>query len=191
MLGDGLVIAGGGVEAAQLAEQVSPSNTPGGSADDKLENLRSAVRFLRSENSLLKSRHLYPDLLSLQPLRSRSAGLAVGVEAPVPELEPSSPTSPSSPSSNSSFPLTPPVTRHSLETERKLLFREITKLHSVPKIIDISSFGGAEDTGAGGGWRSRKNNPEVQMWDWRRKEKKLEKRVQGLKERLNELAVRR
>ena len=140
-----------------------------------MENLRSAVRFLRSENSLLKSRDLYNDLQTLPTLARRS-------ESPVPELIPAS--SFSSPSSSFvDIPITP--TRHALETESKLLFRDIAAFQSSPRIVDISG------SGLKSGWHSRKNSPEQQIWTWKGEEKRLERRVDRLAERTRALGLRR
>jgi hypothetical protein len=34
------------------------------------------------------------------------------------------------------------------------------------------------------GWTSRKKRPEVQIWEWQKGQRELEKRVEGLKERV-------
>ncbi|KAK4685386.1 dynactin 1, partial [Tremellales sp. Uapishka_1] len=162
-----VVLGAGGIEAAQLIEQV--------------ENLKSAIRYLRSENALLKSKNLYNDLHLLP-------ALSVPVsETPVPELDPSSPASPASSSSSADdayLPITP--TRQSLDTESKLLYREITRFQASPRIVDISQLGGGNE---GQRWRSKKSSPENQMWAWKREEKKLEKRVESLNDRVRSLGV--
>jgi dynactin 1 len=143
----------------------------------QIENLRSAIRYLRNENSLLKSKELYHDLHVLPALPYRSSPEP---EPAVPELDPSSPLS--SPSSSlSDLPVTP--TRHSLETEGKLLFREITAFQTRSKIVDISSLRGDQ------GWISRKRCPEVQVWEWKEEGRRLERKVEGLADRMRRLAV--
>ncbi|KAK8858530.1 hypothetical protein IAR55_002757 [Kwoniella newhampshirensis] len=166
---------GAGIEASHLVEQI--------------ENLRSAVRYLRSENALLKSRELYNEIHTLPALRYRS-------EPPVPDLVPSS-SSPKSPSSSSDtdgdLPKTPthrPITKHALKVESKLLLKEIATFQASRKIVDISSLGRGANS-AGGGWRRRKADPEMQLWEMRRKEKRLEMQFERLVERTNHLGGRR
>jgi dynactin 1 len=141
---------------------------------EQIENLRSAIRYLRSENALLKSKDLYRDLQFLPAVSFRTP------EPPIPELDSFSPHS--SPSSSfSDLPITP--TRHSLETEGKLLFKDITKFQARSKVVDISSLGGGQ------GWTSRKRSPEVQIREWREEGRKLERKVEGLAERMSMLGV--
>ncbi len=140
----------------------------------QVESLRSAVRFLRSENALLKSKDLYNDLHLLSPL-------ARHVDTFVPELDSPSPLSSPSSSFFTDVPITP--TRHALQTESKLLFREIAAFQSSPRIVDIS------DLGSRGTWQSRKNSPEQQVWAWKVEEKRLERRVKKLAERTKALGI--
>ncbi|KIR29722.1 dynactin 1 [Cryptococcus deuterogattii LA55] len=159
--GDPVIIgSGAGLESSQLAEQV--------------ESLKGAVRFLRSENALLKSRELYNDIHSLSALQYR-------FEPQMPDLVPSNiPTSPSS--SESSLPTTPthspmrslPMTKHIIEVESRILLHQMAKFHASAKVVDISNLGGKE------GWKSRKNAPELQYREWKKKEKRLEKKLEGL-----------
>lgn len=149
-----------------------------------MEGLRSAVRFLRSENALLKSRHLYSDLDFLKPSPTAVPALRDDTTpSAVPEL---STSSPSSPTSESSLPLTPttPPTRHSLETESKLLLRDITNQQTRPRIVDISNIQHDHK------WRSRKNNPDMQVHAWKREEEKLGRRLNDLKNRMRDLKAR-
>ncbi|KIR68423.1 dynactin 1 [Cryptococcus bacillisporus CA1873] len=167
--GDPVIIgSGAGLESSQLAEQV--------------ESLKGAVRFLRSENALLKSRELYNDIHSLSTLQYRS-------EPQMPDLVPSNiPTSPSS--SESSLPTTPthspmrslPMTKHIIEVESRILLHQVAKFQASAKVVDISNLGGKE------GWKSRKNAPELQYREWKKKEKRLEKKLEGLIGRSKELS---
>ncbi|ODO01512.1 hypothetical protein I350_06332 [Cryptococcus amylolentus CBS 6273] len=170
-----IVGSGAGLESSQLAEQVA--------------NLKSAVRFLRQENALLKSKELYKDIHSLPTLGFRS-------EPDVPELVPSlhkeTPTTPGS-ESESSLPSTPthsplrslPPTKHALEMESRILLHQIAKFQASPKIVDISQLGGEKV-----GWKSRKNAPEVQVGEWKKKERRLERRLEGLVGRARSLGER-
>lgn len=154
----------------------------------QIENLRSAIRYLRNENSLLKSKDLYRELHlmpALSPYRPSTP--------PVPDLiEPSSTAdhSPASPSSSSSSSAgdsdvlrTPGPTRHSLETESKLLFQQVVAgLRSKNRIVDVSDLGAGSSA-----WKSRRKRPEVQIWEMKREERRLEQSVDDLKERLRRL----
>lgn len=78
-------------------------------------------------------------------------------------------------------------TKHALETESKLLFREITAFQCSPRVVDISQMG----QGGASGWKSRKKSPEVQVWEWRTREKELGRRVERFKERVGGLQAGR
>ncbi|OCF42027.1 dynactin 1 [Kwoniella heveanensis CBS 569] len=191
------------LESSQLAEQV--------------DNLRSAIRFLRHENALLKSKELYNDIHSLPTLRYRSS-IDPPMSLGVPELvHPSSPSSVlSSEESDSDMPRTPTdsakfssklrgfrssdvaPTRHSIEVESKLLLESFVDFQTSNKIIDISKLGSSSSRGAsgstanaGGQWRRRRDLPETKLAEWRSKERKLEKRLEGLVERAKIVQGRR
>lgn len=164
-LGDSLVLASS-VEAGHLVDQI--------------ENLRSAIRFLRSENALLKSRDLYNDVHMLAPLRRTN--LAPLPPLSVPELVKDSTTDDESDGPITPRAKQPAVTRVALATESKLLLRDLAKITSAPRIVDISGLGPN-----GPAWRSRKNSPEVQVWRWDMERKKLEDRVHDLGRRVNAL----
>jgi dynactin 1 len=132
----------------------------------------------------LKSRHLYPDLKLLAPIPSfplfDSAVKPDDEEGEVPGLSPAS-----SSESDTSLPSTPTTpTRQSVETESKILIRDITNFQLKPRIVDISNI----DTRKG--WKSRKGSPESQVLGWKREEEKLGRRVEGLKERMRGLSRR-
>jgi len=137
---------------------------------------------LRSENSLLKSRHLYPDLKLLAPIPSFP--IFKSTDKPNDEAEEEVPgLSPTNSSSSDTSPPTTPITptRQSVETESKILIRDITNYQLKPRIVDISNI----DTRKG--WKSRKGSPEMQVLGWKREEEKLGRRVEGLKERMRGL----
>ncbi|WRT67723.1 uncharacterized protein IL334_004695 [Kwoniella shivajii] len=168
---------GAGIESTQLI--------------DKIENLKSAIRYLRNENSLLKSKELYNDIYSLPSIRFDR-------EPILPELVYSESSLPGSVSdtesdTDSDLPKTPTtsseasvVTKHTIEVESKLLFKELIDFQTIPKIVDISKYG-IEDEGK---WRKRKNEPEYQKLEWRNKEKKLGRKLDNLKERMKNLQRR-
>ena len=142
----------------------SVSATESAHLHDRIEALRSALRFVRRENAVLKSKEHFLALRSLGPVPS----------LPMPELIPSSPTSSTS---ESSFDLTPPrPTRRAIDTGSKLLWRDITDFHAKAKIVDISQLNNQA------GWTSRKNSPEAQMAGWRKEERVLRAKVEKLEE---------
>jgi dynactin 1 len=162
--GDAPVLASA-VEAGHLVEQI--------------DSLRSALRFLRSENALLKSKDMYNDVHMLAPLRKTS--LAPLPPLAVPDLVDDS----SDPESDG--PRTPPKTpirptRQALATESKLLLRDLARMAAAPRIVDISGLGAN-----GPAWRSRKNAPDVQVWRWENERRALEDRVQDLGRRVRSL----
>lgn len=129
----------------------------------------------------MKSRHLYPDLKLLAPIPSFPIFDSVvkpDEQGEVPALSPTNFSE--SDTSPPSTPITP--TRHSLETESKILIRDITNFQIKPRIVDISNI----DTRRG--WKSRKGSPEMQVLGWKREEEKLGRRVEGLKERMRGLS---
>ena len=90
-----------------------------------------------------------------------------------------------------------------------MLFREMARLSAVPKIVDLTRVPGytAEpEAQAGGdgsaadghrkdgararnGWTSRRKRPEVQVWEWQKGQRELERRLEGLKERVRVYAA--
>lgn len=50
----------------------------------------------------------------------------------------------------------------------------MAKFQASAKIVDISNLGGKE------GWRSRKNAPELQYREWKKREKRFEKKLEEL-----------
>ena len=87
-----------------------------------------------------------------------------------------------------------------------MLFREIARTSAIPKIVDLTAVPGYMQTGpaTGGkegtdgtneatdkpgksaagrpGWTSRKKRPEVQVWEWDKGRRELERRLEGLRE---------
>ncbi|WVQ80521.1 hypothetical protein IAT38_002626 [Cryptococcus sp. DSM 104549] len=167
--------SGAGLESSQLAEQV--------------DNLRSAVRFLRAENAMLKSKEMYKELHAMPALRYRAGP---GLPELVPSVSPGTALASGSSSESESegeLPTTPTLearrgttggegtTAHALEVESKILLHQMARFQASAKVVDISQLGAQE------GWRRRKEAPEMQMWEWRKKEKRLERKLEGLVER--------
>jgi dynactin 1 len=162
-------------ENAKLRRRPASQGTapaPEPTTGEQVAGLRAALRHLRSENALLKSRDLYADVHMLPPLRT----------APIPELvqdeSDAESDGPATPLSSPRIPRLP--TRIALETESKLLLRAVAAYASSPRIVDISGFDGRT-------WHSRKNSPEAQAWRLARERGRLEGRVRDLAERVRAL----
>ncbi|GMK57406.1 hypothetical protein CspeluHIS016_0402400 [Cutaneotrichosporon spelunceum] len=172
-------------ENAKLRRRPTSQGTapaPEPATGEQVAGLRAALRFLRSENALLKSRDLYADVHMLPPLRSLSPSSPSPTPPPLTQEESDA---------ESDGPATPvgsprathprfPDTKIALETESKLLLRAVAAYASSPRIVDISGFDGMS-------WHSRKNSPETQAWRLARERTRLEGRVQDLASRVRAL----
>ncbi|KAF8610746.1 hypothetical protein BDV93DRAFT_517841 [Ceratobasidium sp. AG-I] len=135
---DDHVVATGDLEASHLLEQI--------------ESLRGAVRFLRHENSYLKSQDLLRELNALPSLTSR---IAPRVPSPIPTprrprfiRQRSSSSLGSNPEleeeelhtdSDSEASLeSPPASPRTLVTESKLLYRDLLSFAARPRVVDLS-----------------------------------------------------
>ncbi|KAF9447534.1 hypothetical protein P691DRAFT_706592 [Macrolepiota fuliginosa MF-IS2] len=158
---------------------------------EQVEALRGTVRFLRTENSYLKGQDLLREIEALPPL-------------PVPGLARRSPTPPLVPSglsdtdaegegeSDDDVTTTPPTLR-SLATETKMLYRDVIRFSSSPRVVDLSVLGAgrAEARSVGGrGWMPRKKTPAAQVLERKMQAERLGRRVQGLVERAGALSER-
>lgn len=172
---------GGGDGAAAPGDAlvgVSVSGVEAGHLVDQIENLKSALRFLRAENSLLKSKDLFNDIASLSPLRTASL-------EPVPKLVKS--TESDSEDDAADLPVTPrahtrvtrPDARLALDTESKKLLKEVASFTAVPRIVDISGLGAN-----GPAWRSRRNSPQAQLRRFAADRHALERKVESLADRV-------
>ncbi|WOO77325.1 Dynactin, isoform [Vanrija pseudolonga] len=156
---------------------VSVSGVEAGHLVDQIENLKSALRFLRAENSLLKSKDLFNDIASLSPLRTASL-------EPVPKLIKSTE---SDSEDDADLPVTPrahtgvtrPDARLALDTESKKLLKEVASFTAVPRIVDISGLGAN-----GPAWRSRRNSPQAQLRRFAADRHALERKVESLADRV-------
>lgn len=148
----------------------------------QLEALRGTVRFLRSENSFLKGQDLLKEIENLPALPEPFP------REPTPPLVPS--TLSDSDSDSDDEPRAPPTLR-SLAVESKLLYREVIKYTSSPRLVDLSVLrekreGGPATTRA---WMPRKKTPAYQLFERKMQGERLGKRLKGLLELTNHIAV--
>lgn len=108
------------------------------------------------------------------------------VREPTPPLDPSGL---SDSDDSDSEPLTPPTLR-SLATETKLLYRDVIKFSSSPRVVDLSALNAkrAEAKTTGGKvWLPRKKMPAHQVQQRKMEAERLSRRVQGLMDRASTL----
>lgn len=85
--------------------------------------------------------------------------------------------------SDSDRPPTPPTLR-SLTTETKLLYRDVMKFSSSPRVVDLSVLNAKRAEAKGGKvWMPKKKTPAHQVWERKMEAEQLNRRVQGLLER--------
>lgn len=133
----------------------------------KIESLRGAVRYLRSENSYLKSQDLLKQLNTLPSYTP---------------LPPAFPPSFAEDDASVSIPDTAFDRARRFASESKALFKEAAALSSRPKVVDLTK---AKRSGSGTGpaaWQSRARLPQEQF-DRRKEEvERLRKKIEGLRE---------
>lgn len=127
---------------------------------DQISSLRGAVRFLRSENSYLKSQDLLTELDSLPSYTIPSL-----------TLPPSPPHSPTGLPSTRSSPS--PL---SFALESKLLLREARLLSSTPRLVDLS----AVKPGGQRGWQPKARAPRNQWLAEKERANVLGRKVERL-----------
>ena len=148
---------------------------------NQIDALRGTVRYLRTENSYLKGQDLLKEIQALPPLPEPM------VREPTPPLDPSSF---SDSDDSDSEPFTPPTLR-SLATETKLLYRDVVKFSSSPRVVDLSMLNArrSEAKAMGGKvWMPKKKTPAYQVLQRKMEAERLSRRVQGLMDRANGLA---
>ncbi|KAI0829040.1 dynactin [Trametes gibbosa] len=143
---------------------------------EQIDALRGTVRFLRSENSFLKGQDLLKEIEALPEL---------------PDPFPREPTPPLVPStisdsdSDSDDERRPPPTLRDLAVESKLLYREVIKYTSSPRVVDLSVLRAKREDGGKGtakGWMPRKKTPAYQLFERKMQGERLGKRLKGLLE---------
>ncbi|OBZ68564.1 Dynactin, isoform [Grifola frondosa] len=146
---------------------------------EQIDALRGTVRFLRTENSYLKGQDLLREIESLPPLQEPVA------REPTPPLV----TSTLSDSEDSDFdePPSSPPTLRTLAAESKLLYRDVIKYASSPRVVDLSALRSKRADGhtATKGWMPRKKTPAYQVWERKMEGERLGRRVQGLLQQTN------
>ena len=136
------------------------------------------MRYLRTENSYLKGQDLLREIQTLPPLPEPV------VREPTPPLDPSSF---SDSDDSDSEPFTPPTLR-SLATETKLLYREVVKFSSSPRVVDLSALNARRAEATGGKvWMPKKKTPAYQVLQRKMEADRLNRRVQWLMDRASTL----
>ncbi|KAH9854440.1 dynactin [Lenzites betulinus] len=150
---------------------------------EQIDALRGTVRFLRSENSFLKGQDLLKEIESLPELSD-----------PFPR-EPTPPLVPSTQSdseSDSDDERRPPPTLRDLAVESKLLYRDVIKYTSSPRVVDLSVLRARREDGGSGaakGWVPRKKTPAYQLFERKMQGERLGKRLKGLLEMTSHMAA--
>ncbi|KII94229.1 hypothetical protein PLICRDRAFT_100409 [Plicaturopsis crispa FD-325 SS-3] len=144
---------------------------------EQIDALRGTVRFLRTENSYLKGQDLLKELEALPPLPESISRQST------PPLDPSGL---SESDESDSEELRPAPTLRSLATETKLLYRDVIKFSSSPKVVDLSALNAKRaEAGHKGGkvWMPKKNMPVHQVLERKAEAERLSRRLRGLLDR--------
>lgn len=173
---------------ASGAQQVEPENVAiEGSLEtshllEQIDALRGTVRFLRTENSYLKGQDLLREIESLPPLPEPISRLAT------PPLDPSGLSETDDSDSDSDTP-SPPPTLRSLTTETKMLYRDVIRFSSSPRVVDLSALHTKRSEAKGGKvWMPKKNTPAHQVWERQMEAERLSRRVQSLLDRASAIS---
>ncbi|OCH92962.1 dynactin [Obba rivulosa] len=150
---------------------------------EQIDALRGTVRFLRTENSYLKGQDLLREVESLPPLPEPYS------RELTPPLDPSGLSD--SEESDTDEPRPPPTLR-TLAAESKLLYREVIKYTSSPRVVDLSVRRARQGEGekTTKAWIPRKKTPAYQIWERKMEGERLGRRLQGLLERTSAIAPR-
>ncbi|PBK76520.1 dynactin [Armillaria solidipes] len=143
---------------------------------EQIEALRGTVRFLRTENSYLKGQDLLREIETLPPLPEPLA------RSPTPPLDPSGFSD--TDDSDSDRSPSPPTLR-SLTTETKLLYRDVIKFSTSPRVVDLSAINAlrAETKSGGKVWLPKKKTPAHQVLERKLEAERLSRRMMGLLDR--------
>ncbi|KIL71443.1 hypothetical protein M378DRAFT_93968 [Amanita muscaria Koide BX008] len=146
---------------------------------EQIDALRGTVRFLRTENSYLKGQDLLREIESLPPLPNTTPRTP-----PTPPLDPSR-LSDSDVDSDVDGPrlVTPPprLSLRALTTETKMLYRDVIRFSSSPRVIDLSSINAKRAEAKNGKvWMPKKKMPAHQVWQRKAEAERLSRRVHSL-----------
>jgi dynactin 1 len=136
--------------------------------------LRGTVKYLRTENSYLKGQDLLREIQSLPKLYE-----------PAPRTPTPPPLDPSglSDTDESDFDSSPPTLR-SLATETKMLYRDVIRFSSSPKVVNLAALHAKRQEAPNGKvWMPRKKTPAHQVLERKMEAERLSRRVKGLLDR--------
>ncbi|KAI8980556.1 dynactin [Trametes punicea] len=138
----------------------------------------------------LETSYLLEQIDGLRPAqRNRVPSLAPRAlpREPTPPLVPS--TASDSDSDSDGEPRSPPTLRD-LAVESKLLYREVIKYTSSPRVVDLSVLRAKRENGHGPvkGWMPRKKTPAYQLFERKMQGERLGKRLKGLLEITSHIA---
>ncbi|KDN40672.1 hypothetical protein RSAG8_08001, partial [Rhizoctonia solani AG-8 WAC10335] len=210
-----------GQENARLKQITAgmEKNAPGmqPATEEPIESLRGAVRFLRHENSYLKSQDLLRELNALPPLGNKPSPVSLPrvprtATRPIAIIRPPSPASEVSEEEYLMEPIHDEYdtegseeeeslpSPHTLATESKLLYRDLLSFAARPRVVDLSirtrqlqpepepqEENGNEEE-ENVRW-TRELLPHEQLDARRRESKALGRRVRGLAERASQLSI--
>ena len=133
------------------------------------------------ENSYLKGQDLLREVTALPALPGTMS------RQPTPPLVTSRASDTEGSDSESEGPSTP-ISLHTLAAESKILYREVIKYASSPKVVDLSvTRSHRGDRFEGKPWLPKKKTPAYQIWERRQEGERLSKRLKGLLERTSNL----
>ncbi|KAF7307559.1 CAP-Gly domain-containing protein [Mycena indigotica] len=143
---------------------------------EQIDAFRGTVRYLRIENAYLKGQDLLREIEALPPLPQPILRMAT------PPLDPSR-LSDSESSDDEDEPRAPPTLR-SLATETKLLYRDVIKFSTAPRVVDLSVLNAKRaQTTSGRAWMPKKATPAYQVLERKQEAERLSRRVKGLLDR--------
>ncbi|KAF9011292.1 dynactin [Cyathus striatus] len=170
---------------------------------EQIDALRGTVRYLRTENSYLKGQDLLREIDSLPPLSKPSrtptppldpSGLSdTDTSSSDEEDEPAAPTSGMEPRRSKPVRIRPPPSLNSLAAETKMLYKDVFKFSTSPRVVDLSILQQKREQVTGGTgkvWLPRKKTPAHQVLERKLEAEKLSRRVHGLLEKASAISGR-
>ncbi|KIY50506.1 hypothetical protein FISHEDRAFT_64716 [Fistulina hepatica ATCC 64428] len=141
---------------------------------EQIEALRGTVRFLRTENAIIRGHDMFVEIEALPPLPEPPT------RTPTPPLVPSS-LSDSDSDSDLDDPPPPPLSIRSLDTAVKVLYRDVVKF-STPRVVDLSIL---NERRAQRQWIPMKHTPAFQVLERKREAERLTRRLRNLLDQAN------